>query len=159
MSLPTTAPATLDRAAIAALIPHSGAMSLLDRLDRWSDSHVVCTATNHRDAAHPLRSASGLQSCTAIEYAAQAMAVHGALTAQAAGRGASPGYLASVRAVRLETARLDDLPPACPDELTIEAERQAGDGERIVYAFTVSHDGRAIASGRAAVVLNNTPPR
>ncbi|MEO8080138.1 MAG: hydroxymyristoyl-ACP dehydratase, partial [Caldimonas sp.] len=88
------------------------------------------------------------------EYAAQAMAVHGALAAQATGSTASPGYLASVRDVRLAVWRLDDLGPATPDELTIEAERQAGDGERIVYAFKVGHGGRLIASGRAAVVLN-----
>lgn len=151
-------PRTLGHDAIAAWIPHSGAMCLLERLDSWTDTRIVCSAINHRDAANPLRSASGLLACTAIEYAAQAMALHGALTAQAAGMSASPGYLASVRAVRLETWRLDDLAPAEPDELTIEADRQAGDGERIVYAFTLTHGGRAIASGRAAVVLNTPVP-
>jgi hypothetical protein len=52
--------------------------------------------------------------------------------------------------------RLDDLPAAAdaPDELRIEATRQAGDDRQILYAFTVSHAGFPVADGRAAVVLN-----
>lgn len=152
------APHTLDREGIARLIPHQGTMCLLDRLDAWDETRIVCAASNHRDAHHPLRTASGLMSCTAIEYAAQAMALHGALTAERAGVDASPGYLASVRNVALAAWRLDHLPAATPDELTIEADRQAGDGAHLVYAFQVRHDGRTIASGRAAVVLNTPVP-
>lgn len=151
MSLPTT----LDHAGIAALIPHSGTMCLLARMDRWDMHAIVCTATNHRDAAHPLRTRRGLMAPCAIEYAAQAMALHGALIGQANGAPATPGYLASARGVTLHVLRLDDLPPgASPDELRIEATRQAGDARQILYAFTLQHAGRPIADGRAAVVLN-----
>lgn len=149
---------TLPRDGIAALIPHSGSMCLLDRLLAWDAQHIVCAATNHRDAAHPLRTRSGLLSPCAIEYAAQAMALHGALIGQEAGTPATPGYLASARGVQLHVLRLDDLPavadPAVPDELRIEATRQAGDARQILYAFSVSHAGRPLAEGRAAVVLN-----
>jgi predicted hotdog family 3-hydroxylacyl-ACP dehydratase len=151
-------PQTLSRDDIAALIPHSGAMCLLARLEGWDARHVVCIATNHRDAGHPLRTRSGLLSTCVIEYAAQAMALHGALVGRAAGTPATPGYLASARGVQLHVLRLDDLPsPAdagAPDELRIEATRQAGDARQILYAFNVSHAGRSIADGRAAVVLN-----
>ncbi len=161
-------PQTLDRAGIATLIPHSGAMCLLARLDAWDAQRIVCIATNHRDAGHPLRTRSGLLSTCAIEYAAQAMALHGALIGRASGAPATPGYLASARGVRLHVLRLDDLPfdavdvadaadtsPARGrDELRIEATRQAGDARQILYAFSVSHAGRPIADGRAAVVLN-----
>ena len=162
------APQTLARDGIAALIPHSGAMCLLARLEAWDRQRIVCVATNHRDADHPLRTRSGLLAPCAIEYAAQAMALHGALIGQAAGTPATPGYLASARGVRLHVLRLDDLAleglvaadAADPcagrarDELRIEATRQAGDARQILYAFTVSHAGRPIADGRAAVVLN-----
>lgn len=146
--------AGLDRAGIAALIPHSGTMCLLARLDAWDAEHIACAATNHRDAAHPLRTRSGLLAPVAIEYAAQAMALHGALIGQAAGKPVSPGYLASARGVRLQVLRLDDLPVAAIDELSIEAVRQAGDARQILYAFSVHHAGRLLADGRAAVVLN-----
>ena len=146
-----TPPATLDRAGIAALIPHSGTMCLLARLDAWSADRIVCTATNQHDPDHPLRTRRGLLSPAAIEYAAQAMALHGALIGQAAGRPATPGFLASARGVQLHVLRLDDLPAG---ELRIEATRQAGDAQQILYAFHVSHAGHPIAEGRAAVVLN-----
>jgi predicted hotdog family 3-hydroxylacyl-ACP dehydratase len=181
------APQTLTRDGIAALIPHSGTMCLLDHLERWDTAQIVCTATNHRDADHPLRTRSGLLATCAIEYAAQAMALHGALIGQAGAPGAAttcaaaatpqtpataaiaatpatpvtpatPGYLASARGVQLHVLRLDDLPasadPVAADELRIEATRQAGDARQILYAFSVSHAGRPVADGRAAVVLN-----
>ena len=168
------APQTLDRDGIAALIPHRGAMCLLARLEAWDAQRIVCAASNHRDTGHPLRTRSGLLAPCAIEYAAQAMALHGALIGQATGTPATPatpGYLASARGVRLHVLRLDDLAleglvaadaadAADPcagrarDELRIEATRQAGDARQILYAFTVSHAGRPVADGRAAVVLN-----
>jgi predicted hotdog family 3-hydroxylacyl-ACP dehydratase len=148
------APTTLDRDGIAALIPHRGTMCLLARLDHWDAQHIVCAATNHRDLQHPLRSRRGLLAPCAIEYAAQAMALHGALIGRATGSPATPGYLASARGVNLQVLRLDDLPPAAVDELCIEATRQAGDAQQILYTFKVSHGGLAVADGRAAVVLN-----
>lgn len=149
---------TLDHDGIAALIPHSGSMCLLARLQSWDAQRITCMATNHRDADHPLRTASGLMSPCAIEYAAQAMALHGALIGQDAGTVASPGFLASARGVQLHVLRLDDLPPADIDELHIEATRQSGDARQILYSFTVSHDGKPLAEGRAAVVLNTPLP-
>ena len=162
------APQTLARDGIDALIPHSGAMCLLARLDRWDREHIVCAADNHRNPAHPLRTRRGLLAPNAIEYAAQAMALHGALIGQTEGAPATPGYLASARSVTLHVLRLDDLPMQAgrldgaagvpPDELCIEATRQAGDARQILYAFSVHHAGRPVAEGRAAVVLN-TPVR
>ena len=112
---------TLVQAQIAALIPHSGTMCLLQTLDAWDKQHIVCRADNHRDPHNPLRTRSGLLAPSAIEYAAQAMALHGALIGLEAGVPASPGYLASTRGVQLHRLRLDDLagelhitPPARP---------------------------------------------
>jgi predicted hotdog family 3-hydroxylacyl-ACP dehydratase len=150
-------PATLDRTGIAALIPHRGAMCLLERMTWWSADAIECAAGNHRDPRHPLRSASGLLASATIEYAAQAMALHGALCASAGDRAAGPGYLASARDVRLSCWRLDDLPPASPDVLVVSAERQAADAARILYAFRVRHGSRELASGRVAVVLGIAP--
>ena len=149
-----TRPTVLDHAGIEALIPHRGAMCLLDRMVAWDETRIECIAVNHRDPAHPLRTGSGLMASAAIEYAAQAAALHGGLMAQASGATASPGYLASARDVRLAAWRLDDLPAAAIDELRVVAERQAGDATRLLYAFSVSHGGREIATGRLAVILN-----
>jgi predicted hotdog family 3-hydroxylacyl-ACP dehydratase len=144
----------LDHAAIEALIPHRGSMCLLDRLVAWSPAGLDCRARGHGAMDHPLRTASGLLSVVAIEYAAQAMALHGALLAREAGSKASPGFLASARGVRLHRLRLDDL----PGELEIEATRQAGDARQLLYGFTIRHAGTSIAEGRLAVVLNTALP-
>ena len=148
----------LDHKGIAALIPHSGPMCLLSGLQSWDLQRIVCNAHNHRDAQHPLRTHSGLLASAVIEYAAQAMALHGALIGQATGQEVRPGYLASVRGTQLHVLTLHDLPAAQPDELRIEATRQAGDERQLLYAFTVQHAGRVLAEGRAAVVLNTPVP-
>ena len=77
-----TAPQTLDRAGIALRIPHSGSMCLLERLEGWDAESIRCTTTTHSQADNPLRTESGLLAPNAIEYAAQAMALHGGLLAE-----------------------------------------------------------------------------
>jgi len=142
--------APLDHAAIARLVPHAGSMCLLDRTIEGDEVRLVCGARNHRDPDHPLRGARGLPATAAIEYAAQAMALHGALVRAAAGAAEPPGFLASARGVRLHRLRLDDL----PGELRIGVERRAGDARQVIYAFRVEHGRECIAEGRVTVVLD-----
>jgi predicted hotdog family 3-hydroxylacyl-ACP dehydratase len=147
------APQTLDHAGIATRIPHAGRMCLLDALLDWTPERIRCRSTSHRAADHPLRSASGLLAPAAIEVAAQAMALHGALIAPA-GSAPTPGYLASVREVRLAVPGLDAVAGA----LIVGAERLAGDHRQVLYRFDVRDEaGGAVAEGRATVVLNVLP--
>ena len=147
-------PATLDRTGIEQRIPHRGRMCLLRRLESWSAAEIRCSAASHTDPDNPLRTASGLLAPCAIEYAAQAMALHGALLAPADAR-PSPGYLASVRGVRLAVARLDDV----AGELQVHAERLAGDATQILYRFSLTDaEGALLADARATVVLNTPIP-
>jgi len=143
----------MNAAGIALRVPHQGAMCWLDALLSWSDASIACLASNHRDAAHPLRTAHGLLASCAIEYAAQAMALHGALRAESQGEtaGPVPGFLASARGVQLARWRLDDV----DGPLRIEAERLAGDTRQLLYSFRVGDStGAWLAQGRATVVLN-----
>jgi predicted hotdog family 3-hydroxylacyl-ACP dehydratase len=145
---------TLDHAAIAARIPHAGTMCLLDSLLDASPAHVRCRVTSHADAANPLRSGGRLPAPAAIEYASQAMALHGALHA-APGVPPTPGFLAAARGVRLHVARLDDVAGA----LIVTATRLAGDARQALYRFTLADEnGRALVDGRATVVLNTPLP-
>ncbi len=142
----------LDRAAIAARIPHQGSMCLLDAVLAWDSGQIHCRASSHRQPDNPLRAAARLGAACGIEYAAQAMAVHGALLAPE-GAPPRPGYLASVRSVQLAVDRLDDL----PQDLDIVAERLSGDEHNILYHFRVEHAGDLLLSGRAAVMLVAQP--
>lgn len=140
----------LNAAEIAARVPHSGSMCLLHTLHESSDTHVLCSTTSHHAADNPLRSASGLLACNAIEYAAQAMALHGAMTADA---DAPPrgGRLASVRGVKLHAARLDNI----LGPLFVHAERLAGDTGQAMYQFTLRDERQStLVHGRATVLLN-----
>ena len=133
---------------IAAHIPHQGAMCLLQEVLEWDAQRIVCATSSHRDPANPLRVAGTLPAACGIEYGAQAMAVHGALL-EAQGAPLSRGFLASVRSVTLHAARLDDV--AGP--LRVSAERLSGEGDHILYAFSVACDAGELLDGRAAVVL------
>ncbi|WP_137920673.1 hotdog family protein [Hydrogenophaga sp. 2FB] len=139
----------MDKAWIAARIPHQGDMCLLDAVDDWSADHIVCRATSHADPKNPLRAAGRLGAANGIEYAAQAMAVHGALVADA-NTAPRQGYLTSVRSVTLHADRLDDL----DGPLGVRAERLSGDANNVLYRFTVHHGDRCLLEGRASVVLD-----
>lgn len=139
----------LNAADIAARVPHSGAMCLLHALHESSHTHVLCSAASHRAADNPLRSANGLLACNAIEYAAQAMALHGAMTA-AADAPPQRGRLASVRGVKLHVPRLDTIEGL----LFVHAERLAGDVGQAMYQFTLSDEQQhPLVQGRATVLL------
>lgn len=134
---------------IAAHVPHAGSMCLLDHLVDADEARIVCAATSHRDRDNPLRAHGRLSSVHAIEYAAQAMALHRAF----AGAGAHPpprGMLTSVRAVDCRVARLDDI----AGDLRIEATRVSGEEDIVVYAFSVRASDRELVSGRATAVLD-----
>jgi predicted hotdog family 3-hydroxylacyl-ACP dehydratase len=125
-------------------------MCLLHEVVDWSASTIHCRAISHRDADNPLRSAGVLHAAAALEYAGQAMAVHGALTAGPE-RAAPAGFLASVRDLHLMVTRLDDLASA----LDVRATLLAGDSGQALYRFSVQReDGSVLAQGKATVVLS-----
>ena len=133
----------------AHLIPHRGAMCLLDAVVAHDADRLHARTASHRSGDNPLRSDNVLHALHLCEYGAQAMAVHGALLAQAAGSRASPGVLVSLRAVQLHAARIDDL----PGDLDVYAERLLASATSWQYAFRVEHVGVPLAQGRAAVMV------
>ena len=140
----------LDHAWIARHIPHQGSMCLLDCVEAWDRQRIRCRASSHRAAGNPLRAYGRLGAVCGIEYAAQAMAAHGALLAPPDSSGARVGYLVSVRGTRLQVPRLDDIAA----DLVVEATCITRSENNILYQFSVSAAGRLLLHGRAAVVLN-----
>ena len=140
---------SLDHAWIAAHIPHQGAMCLLQRVDAWDAHAVRCSAISHRAPDNPLRAHGRLGAACGIEYAAQSMAVHGALLALQQAP-AKLGFLASVRAATLHVGRLDDIAA----DLTVEARQFSSDGNNVLYDFWIRAEGRILLEGRAAVIIN-----
>jgi len=141
--------ARLDREWIESHIPHRGRMCLLDEVLSWDAVRIRCRAASHRLADNPLRAHGRLGAACGVEYAAQAMAVHGAIMAHMAGTQVQAGLLTSVRNLVLLVSRLDDL----ESDLIAIAERLAGDEGSTLYEFTVSSGGQELLSGRASIVF------
>lgn len=139
----------VGRAAIAGLIPHNGAMCLLEGVLEWDASRILCVGRSHRSGDNPLRTDGRLSAVCGVEYAAQAMAVHGGLAGKVAGRPRA-GYLASLKDVECRRGRLDDL----EGDLVVEAEQVAGDGAHVIYRFRLRVGQVEVLSGQALIVLD-----
>lgn len=140
----------LDRQWIQDHIPHQDTMCLLDEVLSWDATQTRCRTSTHRSRENPLRANGQLGAACGIEYAAQTMAVHGALVASAAGATAKPGFLASVRGVQLKVDRLDDI----EGDLVTLVERVAGDDGTALYEFSVSANETVLVRGRAAIAFD-----
>lgn len=146
----------IEREWIVSRIPHQGAMCLLDGVESWDEQNIVCRAGSHRAFDNPLRAQNSLGIANAIEYAAQAMAVHGALLIEekikSTGAAIAPqsGYLTSVRQVNWHRARFDDI----DTDLRVRANRLSGNDVHVLYAFEIHAGDMLLIDGRASVVLN-----
>ena len=145
---------------MASLVPHAGAMCLLDRVIDWDEDGIRCEATVAD--RHPLKVGTRLPATALIEYAAQAMAAHGRLTTLAdgaarAGAGGSdggrprPGRLVGLRGIDLAVRWVDHR------RLQVLVRRLGGDSANVLYGFEVlgtdGTDDTRLASGRAFVTL------
>ena len=139
---------------IAARIPHSGDMCLLNSVLSWDADHIHCDANSHRLQNNPLRLRLRLQnqlsSVCGVEYAAQAMAVHGALIAPTDNTNPRVGYLVSIRNTQIEVPRLDNM----QSDLQIHAECLSASEHNLMYEFKIMANQQILLTGRAAVVLN-----
>jgi len=131
------------------MIPHSGAMHLLDGVLAWDTNCIRCSSGTHRDLSNPLRINGELPALCGIEYAAQAMAIHGNLAGNL-GRKPRAGYLASLREVRCRRDLIDGL----EGDLIVDAERLMGQENHVIYGFRVRVGEVEFLTGRATVVLD-----
>lgn len=169
----------IDAERIRKLVPHAGNMCLLERVVACDAASIRCETRSHLDQSNPLRRNGQLASICAIEYAAQAMALHGALTAPkdigaltapgdngaltapghsgpltAAASGNTSadvrhGYLASVRDLRCRTRCLDQY----TGTLSVSATLVFDESARRIYSFVVAAGKTELVTGRAAVIL------
>lgn len=141
----------LDRAAIERCVPHAGAMLLLDAVTRWDDTQIVCSAPPP-DAAHPLARRGSVPAVAAIEYGAQAAAVHGFLIEQPSRH--RPGVLAKLTDVHLHAASI----PSDLGALRVNAQLLSRIAEGCLYEFAVQSGDRSIAHGRLMVAFTPLAP-
>ncbi|MBI5429405.1 MAG: hydroxymyristoyl-ACP dehydratase [Nitrosomonadales bacterium] len=134
---------------IRKLIPHSGDMCLLSGVTQWDATHISCTASSHRNPRNPLARDGKVYALTGIEFAAQAMAIHGGLTSLK-GKRPRAGFLVNVRDVQSNVECLSDY----ADDLQIDAEQLMDGGSSVTYSFHIHAGAQELLSGRAMVVLD-----
>lgn len=127
--------------AVYAKLPHAGAMRLIGQVLDWDQTSIRCATASHRSTANPLRRDGALAAAHAVEYAAQAAAVHGVLSGVL--DGGPVLLLAAVRDLDLAVARLDTLPVP----LAINARLEARAGVNASYAFHLESAEGACARG------------
>lgn len=136
----------LNRAQIESRVPHAGAMCLLDSVQHWDAERIVCQAAAPT-ANHPLARAQSVPALAAIEYAAQAAAVHGSLLD--ATDSPREGMLAKLSDVELCCATLDEAGGA----LTVRAEMLSRVANGCMYSFEVCDQRACVARGRLLVAF------
>ena len=139
----------IGKSEIQSLIPHSGDMCLLASVTDWNTTHIACTAHSHCDPNNPLACGGKVPILCGIEFAAQAMAVHGGLTGMV-GRRPRAGLLVSVRDVVASAQYLSDY----TEDLQIEAEQLMAGESSVTYSFSLHIRDAELLSGRATVVLD-----
>lgn len=135
-------------------------MCLLEEVIEWSGDRIRCRTASHRREDNALRAHGRLGVACGIEYAAQAMAVHGALRAMDGAPGSDPasadaarmsgvGMLSSVRGVTMHVDRLDSV----AGDLYTSATYMNGDSTMVLYEFTVGDSTRTLLAGRATIAF------
>ena len=125
-------------------------MCLLDQVARWDETRIVCLAAAPT-ADHPFGRAEGVPAIVAVEYAAQAAAVHSVLLdGHIEPRG---GVLATLSEVELSGGWLNEASGA----LAIDAELVARDGSGCLYSFVVHDEHGCRARGRLLVAFTGEP--
>lgn len=133
---------------LCSLIPHSFDMCLLERVESWDKENIICSSSSHLLDDNPLRREDALSSVHLLEYAAQAMAVHGGLHDREQGLKMTEGYLAALRDVKINLCNIDKS----QSELRIKAKQILSQAGNMIYSFSVSTAETEIVSGRATVI-------
>jgi predicted hotdog family 3-hydroxylacyl-ACP dehydratase len=138
-------PLPIEKIHFQDLIPHEGAMMLIDQVNDWDLNKISCTTRSHLLSNNPLMVNNSLSAMHLIEYGAQAMAIHrGLLTGKSL-----QGFLAAVRDANFFIDNLDNVHGA----LHIQAIFELKINNNVVYSLTVSDEhGTPLLKARTSVV-------
>ena len=133
---------------IAELLPHAGAMRLLECVLAHDDGGTRCAV--RALSAAPFRDASGrVPAWVALEYMAQCAAADGSLRQRASGAAPAPALLVGSRRLTFRCAGFD---PA--QRLEVTACHAAGSRELLAFDCAVfdARGGAPLAEGRLSVL-------
>jgi predicted hotdog family 3-hydroxylacyl-ACP dehydratase len=132
----------MDRARIAALIPHGESMCMLDEVVAWDDAHIHCRSHHFASSTNPLFEKNQLDTVLLIEYGAQAAALHAALMQSQLGE-TRPAYIGSVKDVELFMAIADNSAT-----LDLHAHCLLSSSQGAIYELVAQQTDRTLLRGR-----------
>ncbi len=127
-------------------------MCLLHEVIHSNDTSLTAIATSHLDADNPLRVNGTIASINGVEYAAQAMAVHGSLLSDTA----QSGYIATIRNIEIKTPFLSDNMSPTTEALIIKVEQLMSNENGFTYQFDITCEQESLISGKITVFLTQT---
>lgn len=139
---------------IAALLPHAAPMILIDSLLESTENVLLCSANSHLKADNPLRIDGVLSVFAGVEYAAQAMAIHGRLSREATSSPPVRGFVAVASKLEAHVQQLD----AIASPLHIRTERVASNHDSSLYTFTLHAGQQLLLEGQLMAVLEAAEP-
>lgn len=134
--------------ALCELIPHGGRMCLISALVDWDHKQLHCRSDSHQSTDNPLRHRGQLHAVHAIEYGAQAAAIHAGLSGREWSTPPEPAVLAGAFEVSLRATRLDNI----HGQLEISVRCVLGLSDNALYEFWVGHAGEELAKGRLILI-------
>lgn len=141
----------LNRKDIELMVPHTGNMFLIDSVVDWNPNSIVCQGSCN-NFNHPLRRNGVLPTTAAIEYAAQATAVHGCLLNGT--RTSIPGFLAKLTNISLASDEIDNS----ENPLNIFAQLISRTEKGCIYKFEVRGTFHPIVSGQLMIAFPELVP-
>ena len=140
----------LNSQEIEQYLPHAGKMSLLHTVSYADSLLLKASAISHLNSNNPLRLNDKLASINGIEYAAQAMAIHGFLLSKE--DAVQKGYIASVRNIEIKTPFF----PETESVIKIEVQQLMSDTNGFTYQFHISAGKKTLISGKITIFLVKT---
>jgi len=130
---------------IEELVPHAGAMVLLEELLEWSAGHARCRLRIREGA--PFVRERAVESVVTIEYMAQAVAAWSGARSRAAGGSPRIGYLLGSRRYEAHVSKFET-----GAELRVHAQCELmGDNGLGMFDCRITQGERVLAAGRLSV--------
>ncbi len=134
----------LSQADFKHLVPHSGTMLLIDRVESWTQTDIISVSKSHQNPDHPLRFNGSLSSLHLIEYGAQTIAIHCGLLM----RENKMGVLAAVKNAHFYVNTLDAL----HHELLIQGIEKHQSSQGAVYQLNITANNTLLLSAQITVI-------
>lgn len=136
----------MDRAQIAALIPHGESMCMLDEVISWDEQQIHCRSHSHShsfaSSTNPLFENDQLDTVLLLEYGAQAAAVHAGLLQSRLGE-MRPAYIGAVKDVEFLAAIADNSLA-----LDVHAQCLLSSSQGAIYELVAQQAGNTLLRGR-----------